>query len=211
VCVRTTDGSVPEEMSDHRHTAFCERCGAELLPADPDPLCATCYVSDTSVYAPSLMLVTDASWSGATPSRPAAPSRPINAFVPWRPDPDGSIARKRRLRTTRLSIAATLIAAAALLFAVVPAAVSTTAPGPVHVGIQQVDAGTNACLANLYVLVGDKIAGRASPANIVCPQSGRPYLYTQYRGLTTITCPDAAAHQQTRIYVRTDTRVPVVN
>lgn len=198
-------------MSDHRHIVFCERCGAELLPADPDPLCATCFVSDSSVYAPSLMLVTDASWSGATPSRPAAPSRLTGAFVPWRPDADGSLARKRRLRATRLSIAATLVATAALLFAVVPAAISTTEPGPVHVGIQEVDAGTNACLANLYILVADKVAGRASPANIVCPQTGRPYLYTQYQGVTTITCPDAVAHEQTRIYVRTDTRVPVVN
>jgi hypothetical protein len=45
----------------------------------------------------------------------------------------------------------------------------------------------------------------------VCPETGQPYLYTQYQGVTTITCPDAPAHQQTRIYVRTDTRVPVVN
>jgi hypothetical protein len=81
----------------------------------------------------------------------------------------------------------------------------------VHLGVQQVDKGTDACLANLYILVNDKIAGRASPGNIVCPVTGRPYIYTQYQGITTITCPDASAHQQTRIYIRTDVGVPVVN
>lgn len=189
--------------------AFCERCGAELLPADPEPLCAMCYVSDTSVYAPSLLLVTDASWSGTTPSRPAVPSR--HSFVPWRPDPDGKHAARRRRRSRRLTLALALMTLAALLFAVVPAAISGTKPGPVHVGVQRVDAGTDACLANLYTLVGDKKAGRGSPADIVCPVTGRPYLYTQYQGVTTITCPDAAAHQQTRIYVKTDSGVPVVN
>lgn len=196
-------------MERHEHIAFCERCGAELLPADPDPLCATCYVSDTSVYAPSLLLVTDASWSGTTPSRPAAPTH--GAFVPWRPDPDGKQASKRRVRSRRLTIALAAITLAALIFSAVPAALSSTEPGPVHVGVQEVDAGTNACLANLYILVADKVAGRASPADIVCPATGEPYLYTQYQGITTITCPRASAHQQTRIYVRTDTRVPVVN
>jgi hypothetical protein len=198
-------------MASSHHIAFCERCGAELLPADPAPLCATCYVSDTSVYAPSLLLVTDASWSGGTPSRPAAPHRQLGAFVPWRPDADGSQVARRRRVSRRITLALALMTLGALLFALVPAAVSGTKPGPVHVGVQKVDAGTEACLANLYILVADKIAGRASPADIVCPVTGRAYLYTQYQGVTTITCPDAASHQQTRVYVKTDTGVPVVN
>jgi hypothetical protein len=196
-------------MEEHHHKVFCERCGAELLPADPDPLCAMCYVSDTSVYAPSLLLVTDASWSGTTPSRPAVPAH--GSFVPWRPDPDGSLAKKRRARSRRITLAFAVITAVALLFAVVPAAISSNKPGPVHVGIQQVDAGTNACLANLYILVNDKIAGRASPADIVCPVTGKPYIYTQYQGVTTIECPDPSAHHVKRIYVRTDAPVPIVN
>jgi len=98
-----------------------------------------------------------------------------------------------------------------MLFTLVPAAISSTAPGPVHLGIQQVDKGTDACVANLYILVADKLAGRASPANIVCPTTGKPYIYTQYQGVTTISCPDPAAHEHTRIYVRTDVKVPVVN
>ena len=196
-------------MEEHHHKVFCERCGAELLPADPEPLCAMCYVSDTSVYAPSLLLVTDASWSGTTPSRPAVPTR--GSFVPWRPDPDGSLAKKRRVRSRRLTLAFAILTAAALLFAVVPAAISSNKPGPVHVGIQQVDAGTDACLANLYILVNDKVAGRASPADIVCPATGKPYIYTQYQGVTTISCPDPAAHHVKRVYVRTNAPVPIVN
>lgn len=198
-------------MEEHRHIVYCERCGAELLPADPDPLCAMCYVSDTSVYAPSLLLITDASWSGATPSRPAAPSRLHGSFVPWRPDPDGKLAAKRRVRSRRLTIALALMTLVGILFAVVPAAISSTEPGPVHIGVQQVDAGTNACLANLYILVADKVAGRASPADIVCPETGKPYVYTQYQGITTIACPDAAAHELKSILVKTDTKVPIVN
>jgi RNA polymerase subunit RPABC4/transcription elongation factor Spt4 len=198
-------------MEEHHHTAYCERCGVELLPADPEPLCAMCYVSDTSVYAPSLLLVTDASWSGGTPHRPAAPHRKPGSFVPWRPDPDGKDAAKRTRRSRRITVVLALLTLAALMFAVVPAAISGTKPGPVHIGVQRVDAGTDACLANLYILVADKVAGRASPADIVCPVCGKPYLYSQYQGVTTITCPDAAAHHQTRIYVKTDTGVPIVN
>ncbi len=198
-------------MEEQHHITYCERCGVELLPADPEPLCAMCFVSDTNIVAPSLLLVTDASWSGTTPSRPATPMRSRNAFHAWRPDPDGSLAKKRRTRSRRLTIAFALVSVVALLFAVVPAAISSTEPGPVHIGVQQVDAGTNACLANLYILVADKVAGRASPTDIVCPASGKPYVYTQYQGVTTIACPDAAAHNQLRIYVRSDTRVPIVN
>jgi hypothetical protein len=204
-------GEVHQTMEDRHHIVYCERCGAELLPADPEPLCAMCFVSDTSVYAPSLLLVTDASWSGATPSRPAVPERLHGSFVPWRPDADGKQASRRGARSRRLTLALALITLAGILFAVVPAAISSTEPGPVHVGVQEVDAGTNACLANLYILVADKVAGRASPGDIVCPQSGDPYVYTQYQGITTIACPDATDHGQTKIYVRTDVKVPVVN
>jgi len=198
-------------IEEHHHPVFCERCGAELLPADPEPLCAMCYVSDTSVYAPSLLLVTDSSWSGATPSRPAVPHRKPGSFVPWRPDPDGKLAARRRRVSRRITLVMAAVLLGALMFAVVPAAISGTKPGPVHIGVQQVDAGTDACLANLYTLVADKKAGRASPADIVCPVTGKPYVYTQYQGVTTIACPDAAAHQQMRVYVKTDTGVPVVN
>ncbi|HEY5506159.1 MAG TPA: hypothetical protein VIK83_01595 [Coriobacteriia bacterium] len=198
-------------MAEHRHIEFCERCGAELLPADPAPLCAACYVSDTSVYAPSLLLVTDASWSGAIPSRAAAPMRLEKSFVPWLVDADGAQAKHRRMISRRVTLAVAALFTVAMMFALVPAAISTTEPGPVHLGVQQVDKGTDACLANLYILVNDKIAGRASPANIVCPVTGKPYIYTQYQGVTTISCPDASAHSQTRIYIRTDTKVPVVN
>jgi hypothetical protein len=59
--------------------------------------------------------------------------------------------------------------------------------------------------------VNDKMQGRASPADIVCPVTGKPYVYTQYQGLTTIECPNPAEHKVAKVYVRTDTGVPVVN
>lgn len=205
------DREPAKTVEEHHHIAFCERCGVELLPADPEPLCAMCYVSDTSVSAPSLMLVTDASWSGATPSRLAAPSRLHGPFVPWRPDPDGSLARKRKARSRRITIAIAVAALAVVVFGVIPSAMSSTKPGPVHLGIQKVDARTNAVLADLYILVGDEIAHRPSPANIVCPVDGQPYVYTQYEGITTIACPDPGDLGFKRIYVRTDVGIPVVN
>jgi len=110
-----------------------------------------------------------------------------------------------------MTLAFAAITAVALIFAIVPAAISSTTPGPVHLGAQNVDKGTNACLENLYTLAADKLAGRASPANITCPECGKPYIYTQYKGITTIECPSPAAHEHTRIYIRTDQRVPVVN
>lgn len=198
-------------MEEQHRITYCERCGVELLPADPEPLCAMCYVSDANISPPSLVLMTDASWSGATPSRPATAMSSRGSFVTWRPDPDGTLAKKRRVRSRRLTVVFALITLAAILFAVVPAAISANKPGPVHIGIQEVDASTNACIANLYTLVNDKIAGRASPADIVCPATGRPYVYTQYEGVTTISCPDAAAHKLKRIYVRSDAPVPIVN
>lgn len=196
------------------HKCYCERCGAELLPADPAPLCVTCWISDTSVYAPSLLITNDSTWNGTTPSRPAAP----HASGGWGLSfPDRAIGishtpdRKRIRRTRRTILALAMVTVVAFMLAIVPVAMSDTTPGPVHLGVQQTDKGTDACLANLYILNADKVAHRDSPADIVCPVTGKPYIYTQYEGITTIACPDAAAHNHTRIYIRTDVGVPVVN
>lgn len=197
-------------MAEHRHIRFCERCGAELLPADPAPLCASCFVSDKSVVAPSLLMLTNESWSGTTPSRTGKAVAVENTFTAWTKD-DGSAAKHRRMISRRVTLALAAVLTAAMLFALVPAAISSTEPGPVHLGVQQVDKSTDACLANLYILVADKLAGRASPSDIVCPSTGKPYVYTQYQGVTTISCPDPVSHEHTKIYIRTDTRVPVVN
>jgi hypothetical protein len=199
---------------DSAQKHYCERCGAELLPADPAPLCTSCWVSDSSVYAPSLLITNDMTWNGTTPSRQAAPAKKheyLFGIGLEYADPDGEPQRRARRRKRRLTLAFACMTALALMLAVVPAAISDTTPGPVHLGIQRTDKGTDACLANLYILMADKVAGRASPSSIVCPVTGKPYVYTQYQGVTTIECPDASAHNVTRIYIRTDTKVPVVN
>lgn len=200
--------------SGSSHTHYCERCGAELLPADPAPLCAACWASDTNISAPSLMLRTVTDWNGATPSRPASRhsgrEHQFGIGLEYS-DPNGPVAVARRKRSRRVTLAFAAVMAAAMLFAIVPAALSSTTPAAVHLGVQNVDKGTDACIQNLYTLAADKKAGRPSPANITCPESGKPYVYTQYQGVTTIECPAPQNHEHTRIYIRTDQMVPVVN
>jgi hypothetical protein len=193
---------------------YCERCGAALLPADPAPLCAACWASDTNISAPSLMLQAHVDWNGSTPSRPASPhagqQHHYGIGLEYS-DPNGKVARARRRRNRRITLAFAAVMTVAMLFAIVPAAISSTTPGPVHLGVENVDQGTDACLHNLYALSADKVAGRASPSDITCPESGKPYTYTQYQGVTTIECPTPEKHGHTRIYIRTDQKVPVVN
>jgi len=207
-------------MTETAHKHYCERCGAELLPGDPAPLCVTCWVSDTSVTAPSLLINNDDTWNSRAPSpvepharheRVTPAHAPVRGVVPTHIPGHGAAKPTPRKNARRLAIAVACLTVVALMLAIVPAAISDTTPGPVHLGMQQVDKGTDACLANLYTLSADKIAHRASPADIVCPVSGKPYVYTQYQGVTTIACPDASAHTATRIYIRTDVNVPVVN
>lgn len=197
-----------------QHKHYCERCGAELLPADPAPLCVTCWVNDSNVTAPSLMIKTDMEWNGSAPSRPASKHsgrEHMFGIGLAEADSNSESAKRKRRRTRRITLAIAAAVAVALTLAIVPAAISDTTPGPVHLGIQKTDKGTDACLQNLYILMADKVAGRISPADITCPETGKPYVYTQYQGVTTISCPDAAAHGHTRIYIRTDQKVPVVN
>jgi hypothetical protein len=197
------------------HACDCERCGAELLPADPAPLCATCWVSDSSVSVPALVITSDTAGIGSAPARVAETGGPDDSLFRVgleSADPEGAPQRSRRRRNRRrLMVAFACVTAVALTLAIVPAAVSHTTPPPTHLGAQKTGTGTDECVANLYVLMADKVAHRDSPADIVCPGCGRPYIYTQYDGITTISCPDAAAHGAMRIYIRTDTRVPVVN
>jgi hypothetical protein len=197
--------------AEHTHTGYCERCGAELLPADPAPLCAACWASDSNFSAPSLMIRTHMDWNGGTPNRPASGREHHFGLGLEYVDPNGKVARARRRRSRRMTLAVAAVLSVGMLFAIVPAAISSTTPGPVHLGQQQVDKGTEACLQNLYTLAADKKAGRPSPANITCPVSGQPYSYTQYQGVTTIECPNAAKHEHTHIYIRTDQMVPIVN
>jgi hypothetical protein len=195
------------------HKCYCERCGAELLSADPAPLCTACWVSDTSVTVPSLMIRTGDSWNGATPSR-SAPKHRMETFKPIgleAVDRNSPQARAKRKRNRRITLAFAIVTAVALMLAIVPAALSSTTPGPVHLGVQQTDKATDAVLADLYTLMADKVAGRNSPSEIVCPVDGEPYIYTQYEGVTTISCPDPQDLGYTHIYIRTDTKVPVVN
>jgi len=160
------------------------------------------------------MLRSVSDWNGSTPSRPASTrsNREQDSGIGLEyADPNGTFAKARRRRNRRVTLAFAAVMAAAMLFAIVPAAVSSTTPGPVHLGVQATDKGTDACLQNLYTLAADKKAGRPSPANITCPQCGKPYIYTQYQGITTISCPSPENHGHTRIYITTDQMVPVVN
>lgn len=109
------------------------------------------------------------------------------------------------------------VAIALCLFSVV--AMTTSAPStfaastpaqPLYAGTVHLDQTGDACVANIWRLVADKSEGRPSDPAIVCPGDGRPYVYTQYRGVTTISCPDPSRHGAVSISARTDTKIPVV-
>jgi len=99
------------------------------------------------------------------------------------------------------------------LFAMTASAPSTFAASvpatPLYAGSVQLDASADACISNLWKLIADKSEGLPSDPSVVCPSSARPYLYSQYRGVTTISCPDAARHGAVSISVRSDAKVPV--
>lgn len=111
----------------------------------------------------------------------------------------------------RLAVAVTLcLLSVIVMSASAPStfAASTPAP-PLHAGTAQLEAGADACIATLWKLIAAKSEGHPSESGVKCPTSGRTYLYSQYQGITTISCPDPARHGAVSISVRSDTKVPV--
>jgi hypothetical protein len=91
-----------------------------------------------------------------------------------------------------------------------PSTFASSAPSePLYTGSATLNKCADACLANLWRLIADKSEGRPSESDVVCPACGRPYIYTQYQGVTTISCPDPARHGAASLSVRSDTKVPV--
>jgi hypothetical protein len=112
----------------------------------------------------------------------------------------------------RLAVASAMcLLSLAVMTASAPSTFAVSAPAtPLHAGATQLNSTGEACVAILWKLIADKSEGRPSQAAVVCPGCGRPFIYTQYRGVTTISCPDAARHGAASITVRSDTKVPVV-
>jgi hypothetical protein len=112
----------------------------------------------------------------------------------------------------RLAVASALcLLSLAVMTASAPSTFAVSAPAqPLHAGATQLNSTGDACVAILWKLIADKSEGRPSQSAIVCPGCGRPYLYSQYQGITTISCPDPARQGAVSITVRSDTKVPVV-
>ncbi|HEY5431927.1 MAG TPA: hypothetical protein VIL06_00790 [Coriobacteriia bacterium] len=184
---------------------YCERCGTELLPADPAPLCATCWLAEGAVMVvPMIDSINGVRVRGVTdgsgPRHYAARHTPLHNEV--RP-----AAHPRR----RLAVASVLcLLSLVVMTASAPSTFASSAPSePLYTGTVTLNKSADACLANLWKLIADKSEGRPSASDVVCPASGKPYVYTQYQGVTTISCPDPARHGAVSISVRSDTKVPV--
>lgn len=117
---------------------------------------------------------------------------------------------RRNAARQRMVAIAICVASAAIMLGSSPAALSATAPlRPIHAGDAVVSRSTDACVANLWTLVADRSEGRPSSARVVCPATREPYVYTQFKGITVISCPNPEAHGLSKLFVRSDTKVPV--
>jgi hypothetical protein len=183
---------------------YCERCGTELLPADPAPLCASCWLREGAVMVVPMIdsingVRVRGSYDGSGPRHYRA--RPLHNEIRPVTHP------RRRLAVTSVMCLLSL----AIMTASAPSTFAVSAPPrPLHAGAVQLDATGETCVGILWRLVADKSEGRPSESAAVCPGSGKPYVYTQYQGVTTISCPDPVRHGAVSITVRSDTKVPVV-
>lgn len=187
------------------HSAkYCERCGTELLSADPAPLCATCWLSEGAVMVPRTESVNGV-YTRRGSNRPGPEHyRPRHTQLHNEPRPPAH--PRRRIAT---AVALCLLSVLAMS-ASAPSTFAASAPAtPLHFGAAQLNASADACISKLWVLIADTSEGRSSDPGVVCPTSNKPYLYTQYRGITTISCPNPARHGAESISVRSDTKVPV--
>lgn len=113
---------------------------------------------------------------------------------------------RRRLATA----VALCLLSVVVMSASAPSTFAASTPArPLHAGASQLDSSADACIATLWKLIADKSEGRTTEPGVLCPGCKQPYVYTQYLGVTTISCPQPARHGATSISVRSDTKVPV--
>jgi hypothetical protein len=181
---------------------YCERCGTELLPADPAPLCATCWLAEGAIMVVPMFdsIIRVRGIGGSDPRHYAPRHTPLHNEI--RPP-----AHPRR----RLAVAGVLcLLSLVIMTASTPSTFAASAPAePLYTGTVVLNKSADACLSNLWRLIADKSEGHPSASDMVCPACGKPYIYTQYQGVTTISCPDPSAHGAVSISVRSDTKVPV--
>jgi hypothetical protein len=184
---------------------YCERCGTELLLADPAPLCAACWLAEGAVMViPMIDSINGVSLrgtgDGSGPRRYRPRHTPLHNEAP-KTDP------RRRVAVASVMCLLSL----AVMTASAPSTFAVSAPAvPLHSGVSQINPSADACVKVLWTLIADMSEGRPSRSGVVCPGCGKPYIYTQYRGITTISCPDPVRHGVVSISVRSDTKVPVV-
>ena len=188
------------------HSArYCERCGTELLSADPAPLCATCWLAEGAVMevpcVDSINGVRLRRTSVHSGSHQYSPRH-----VPAHNEPKVAAHPRRRLAT---AVALCLFSVVVMSASAPSTFAASTPTPPLHAGTVKLDASANACIATLWRLIAANSEGLPSQPGIVCPASGKPYVYTQFQGITTISCPDPSRHGAVSISARSDTKVPV--
>lgn len=210
----------------------CEQCGVVLFSADPAPLCAHCWTSIVLAppQIPSIELIQEIR-ALADPDRTDGRKFQVEnvadpfaaAFTDTRIRKATIVAdhrsrrarreaalRERNARRQRMVAVAICAMSALIMVGSSPAALSATAPpSPIHAGDPVVSRSADACITNLWTLMADRSEGRASSNRVVCPATREPYIYTQYKGITVISCPNPEAHSLTKLFVRSDTKVPV--
>ena len=188
-----------------QHTKYCERCGTELLSADPAPLCATCWLAEGAVMAVPTVDSINGVRMRRTANRPG-PAHYRARHAPLHNEPRIAPHPRRRLATA----VALCLFSVVVMSASAPSTFASSVPTPpLHAGTAQLNTSADACIAVLWTLIADNAEHRPSRPGVVCPASGKPYVYTQYRGVTTISCPDPARHGAVSISARSDTKVPV--
>jgi hypothetical protein len=184
---------------------YCERCGTELLLADPAPLCAGCWLAEGAVMVvPMVDSINGVRVRGAVQGSGPHHYRPRHAPL------HNDIRHAAHPRRRAAAATAMCLISLALMTASAPSTFAVAAVArPLHAGTAQLNASADACIAVLWTLMADKSEGRPSQSGVVCPGCRLPYIYSQFQGITTISCPDPARHGATSISVRSDTKVPV--
>jgi len=184
---------------------YCERCGTELLLADPAPLCASCWLAEGAVMVvPMIDSINGVSVRGAADAAGRRQYRPRHAPIHNQLRPQAHPRRRVALASIMCLLSLAIMTASA------PSSFAVSTPAqPLHVGSAHLNSSADACIAVLWTLIAERSEGLPSRAAVVCPGCGKPYIYTQYQGITTISCPDPARHGAVSISVRSDTKVPV--
>jgi hypothetical protein len=167
--------------------AVCARCGRELSPGDPAPLCALCAVHD----AEASIATHDATSHKATAAQEER--------------------KARRGRLARNAAVGAIIICLAVIAFQLPAVVRSFEPLKARRdGSVATDAKADACIDDLWIVIANVTEGRPYTGQPTCPLTNAPYVVTSKDGVTTAKCPNPEKHGLKELVIRSDTALLVV-